>query len=355
MTLDDLHAVIPAGGAGTRLWPLSRAGRPKFLLDLDGSGRTLLQQTWDRLVRVVDPSQIHVVTGPRHADAVREQLPDLAGLFVEPSPRDSMPAIGLAAAVIGHRHPDAVVASFAADHVIDDDERFADAVTQAVATARTGLLTTIGIAPREPSSAFGYIESAERLDVDDAPSARAVLRFVEKPDRATAEEYLRSGSFSWNAGMFVVRTDVLLGHLSRLQPHLHAGLDRIAEAWDGPGRDEELARTWPSLTPIAIDHAVAEPVSLEGGIAVVPADFGWDDVGDYAALRDLLPIADEHVWVDATGLAVAEDGTTIAVVGIHDAVVVRTADALLVTTAAHAQQVKEVPARLRAAGREDLV
>lgn len=354
--LDDLHVIIPAGGAGTRLWPLSRTGRPKFLLDLTGSGRTLLQQTWDRLTQVVPPERVHVVTGPRHAEGVRAQLPDLSSLFVEPSPRDSMPAIGLAAAVVRRRHPDAVVASFAADHVIDDQARFVEAVTQAVHTARAGHVTTIGIAPRSPSTAFGYVESGAPLQVDGAPSARTVVRFVEKPDEARARSYLRAGTFSWNAGMFVTRASVLLDHLAALQPHLNDGLERIAAAWDGPDRDAVLQEVWPTLTPIAIDHAVAEPVSLTGGIATVPGRFGWDDVGDFAALHELgAGSSEDVVWVDADGLARATDGTTIAVVGIPGAVVVRTDDALLVTTLEHAQRVKDVPAALRSAGRDDLV
>jgi mannose-1-phosphate guanylyltransferase len=355
-SLESFHAVIPAGGAGTRLWPLSRASRPKFLLDLTGSGRSLLQETWDRLVTLVPADQIHVVTGPAHASLIQEQLPELTGLFVEPSPRDSMPAIGLAAAVIGRRHHGAIIGSFAADHVISDVDAFGAAVREGVAVAETGLIATLGIEPRGPSTAFGYIEAGELLTVADAPSARAVTQFVEKPDEPTAAHYVRSGSFSWNAGMFVSRADMLLGHLARLQPHLHAGLDRIALAWDSPEGQAELDATWPSLTPIAIDHAIAEPVSLEGGIAVVPGVFGWDDIGDFAALHALRGSSSADVfWVDADGLARAEDGTVIAVVGIRDAVVVRTKDALLVTTLDHAQRVKEVPAALRREGRDDLV
>lgn len=355
-SLESFHAVIPAGGAGTRLWPLSRASRPKFLLDLTGSGRSLLQETWDRLRTLVPADQIHVVTGPTHAPLVQQQLPELTGLFVEPSPRDSMPAIGLAAAVIGRRHAGAIIGSFAADHVITDVDAFGAAVREGVAVAETSLIATIGIEPRGPSTAFGYIEAGERLDVADAPSARAVTQFVEKPVVATAAHYMRSGSFSWNAGMFVARTDMLLGHLARLQPHLHAGLDRIALAWGTPDGQAELESTWPSLTPIAIDHAIAEPVSLEGGIAVVPGVFDWNDIGDFAALHALAQSSSgDVIWVDSHGLARAEDGTTIAVVGIRDVVVVRTDDALLVTTLDQAQQVKDVPALLKRDGRTELL
>ncbi|MFT4188789.1 MAG: mannose-1-phosphate guanylyltransferase [Aeromicrobium sp.] len=349
----DVHAIVPAGGSGTRLWPLSRAARPKFLLDLRGDGRSLLQQTWDRLTPLVGPDRIHVVTGAAHADAVRAQLPALAHLIAEPSPRDSMPAIGLAAAIIARRDAGAVVASFAADHVIADEEAFADTVAQAVAAARAGLVATIGVTPTEPSTAFGYIERGARLDLPGAPRARTVRRFVEKPDTATAADYLATGDFSWNAGMFVVRADVLLDHLARLQPTLHAGVQAIADTWDGPDADAVLAEVWPTLTKIAVDHAVAEPVSLTGAMAVVPGDFGWSDVGDAAAL----PVRhdDSAVLVDADGLVHSTEGLPIAVVGLRDVVVLHTGDALLVADRAQSQRVREVVAELRERGRDDLL
>ncbi len=354
-SLDDFHAIVPAGGSGTRLWPLSRQSRPKFLLDLLGSGRTLLQQTWDRLEPLVGADRVHVVTGISHTGGVREQLPDLSHLVVEPSPRDSMPAIALAAAIIAEREPDAIVGSFAADHVVEDESVFAAAVAQAVAAARTGLLVTIGITPDSPSTAFGYIEGADALAVDDAPDAQAVRRFVEKPDLETARAYVASGDFSWNAGMFVVRASVLLDHLARLQPTLHDGVREIARSWHTPDRDEVLARVWPSLTKIAIDHAIAEPVSLEGGMAVVPGTFGWDDIGDFAALADVgATSTDGTIFVDASGLVISAAGTTVAVVGLEDVVVAHTSDAVLVTTREHSQRVKEVSAALQDLGRADL-
>ena len=354
--LDSFHAVIPAGGAGTRLWPLSRSGHPKFLLDLDGSGRSLLQQTWDRLNDLIPAERIHVVTGAAHADAIRAQLPELTGLFVEPSPRDSMPAIGLAAAVIGANHPGAIIGSFAADHVIDDQVSFAEAIGQAVAVAHTGLVTTIGITPTSPATGFGYIEAGDRLRVAGAGSALAIKSFVEKPDAVTAAQYVASGRYSWNGGMFVTRTDVLLGHLARLQPGLHTGLQRIAAAWGAPDQQTVLDEVWPHLTKIAIDHAIAEPVALEGGMAVVPGAFTWDDIGDFAALQDIGATSSaETIWVDADGLAICEDGTTIAVVGLHDVIVVRTSDAVLVVARDHAQQVKDVVAELKRRSRDDLI
>ncbi|MFT4298428.1 MAG: mannose-1-phosphate guanylyltransferase [Aeromicrobium sp.] len=354
----SFHAIVPAGGAGTRLWPLSRRSRPKFLLDPTGTGEglTLLQQTVDRLIPLSGVHGMHIVTGTAHADAVREQLPGVPHLITEPSPRDSMPAIAVAAAIIAESDPEAIIGSFAADHVIDDAFAFAAAIEQAIAAARTGLLVTVGITPTGPSTAFGYIERGDALGIEGAGDAHAVRRFVEKPDRATAEAYVASGAFSWNAGMFVVRAQVLLDHLARLQPTLHAGVREIARAWDTPERDAVMERVWPSLTKIAIDHAVAEPVSLEGGMAVVPGAFGWNDIGDFAALADLgVASSAEAVFVDADGLVLSARGRTVAVVGLRDVIVVDTPDAILVTTREHAQRVKEIPAALHTRGRDDLV
>jgi mannose-1-phosphate guanylyltransferase len=347
----SFHAIIPAGGSGTRLWPLSRAERPKFLLDVTGSGRSLVQLTWDRLVPLTGPDGITLVCGQAHESAIREQLPDLTHLIAEPSPRDSMPAIGLAAALIVRRDRDAVIGSFAADHLIDDVPKFHAAVDQAITAAREGLIATIGIKPEGPSSAFGYIESGEKL----TSGALAVSRFVEKPDTATAQQYLDHGGFFWNAGMFVTRADVILRHLGRLQPTLHEHLTAIAQAWDSPARASVLAEHWPATTKIAIDHALAEPVSLEGGMAVVPGDFGWSDIGDYLALSEISEPDPDCVFVDADGLVTGDGGQFVAVLGIDDAVVVRTKDAILVTTKARAQDVKQVVATLKSTARTDLL
>ncbi|CAN5332368.1 mannose-1-phosphate guanylyltransferase [soil metagenome] len=363
MAIDSFHAIIPAGGAGTRLWPLSRQAHPKFLLDLTGSGRSLLQQTWDRLVPLAGLNQITLVTGTSHARSVSEQLPALpdANLLVEPSPRDSMAAIGLAAAIIGLRDPDAVIGSFAADHVIGGSEGFARAVGQAVSAAQHGYVCTIGIEPTGPSTAFGYVESGEVLGIEEAPDARRIAQFVEKPDAATARAYLDTGRFRWNAGMFIARADVLLAHLAEQQPDLAAGITEIASAWDSPARAEVLERVWPDLTKIAIDHAIAEPVAAAGRMAVVPGDFAWDDIGDFAALAKLYP--DHEVLGDpalvqmiaSSGFVRTHLDRTITVVGVPDVVVIDTPDAVLVTTKAHVQEVKEAVEAWRSAGRSDLL
>jgi mannose-1-phosphate guanylyltransferase len=360
--IDGFWAVIPAGGAGTRLWPLSRRSSPKFLHDLTGAGRTLLEGTWDRLAPLTG-GRVVVVTGQAHADAVRAQLPDLSSqdVVAEPSPRDSMPAIGLAAAIVERRDPEAVIGSFAADHVIRHVPEFWEAVSEAVTVARTGRIVTIGITPTHPSTAFGYIREGSGLAVDGAPRARAVAEFVEKPDEATAREYLAGGGFWWNAGMFVAKASVLLDTLDRYHHDLAQGLRAIAA---DPTR---LERDWAALEKIAIDHAIAEPAAAAGLVAVVPASFSWDDVGDFASLGTLVGagstpadgltvIGDpgDVVSIDASGVVAARGGRIVAVVGLDDVVVVDTPDALLVVSRDRAQDVKAVVDRLNASGRDDL-
>lgn len=363
----SFHAIVPAGGAGTRLWPLSRAGDPKFLLDLTGSGRTMLQQTWDRLAPLAAGTV--VVTGSRHAAAVATQLPDLPAtdLLVEPSPRDSMAAIGLAAAVLSRRLPadDVVVGSFAADHVVTETAAFATAVRTAVDLARRDLVVAIGIEADHPSTAFGYVELGEEIAVDGG-TAHAVRAFTEKPDAETAADYLQTGRYRWNAGMYVTRASVLLRHLQRFQPTMHTGLLEIAAAWDGPDRDAVLTRVWPGLTRIAIDHAISEPLSREGGVAVVPAALGWSDVGDWRSLAELTPARADGVHVLGDGdlvraidsgdaLVVPAAGRQVVVLGVPGAVVVDTPDALLVSNRERAQDVKRVVDALTADGRTDLL
>ena len=353
--LDRLWAVVPAGGAGTRLWPLSRARSPKFLLDLTGTGRTLIQGTVDRLHPLVG-DRVVVVTGTAHARAVRRQLPSVDRVIAEPSPRDSMAAIGLAAAQLEREDPDALIGSFAADHLITDEEAFAASVREAAQVAAQGWLVTIGIEPTAPATGFGYVRAGEPLPGFD--TACAVSEFVEKPDKERARAYVASGEYRWNAGMFLVRASVLLDLLAEQHRDLADGLRAIA------AEPSTLEAHWPGLTRIAIDHAVAEPAAAAGRVAVVPGRFGWEDVGDFASLAALTApdgdgmriLGDDSLVLtsDSNGFVVPGAGRTVAVVGLDDVVVVDTGDALLVTSYQKAQDVKSIVDELRRLGRTDL-
>ncbi|KZS93389.1 mannose-1-phosphate guanylyltransferase [Sistotremastrum niveocremeum HHB9708] len=362
-------SVVPAGGAGTRLWPLSRQNVPKFFLDLTLKGRSLIQSTWDRLLPLTGPSRLMVVTGRVHSKGVQEQLPDLlhTNLLAEPSPKESMAAIGLAAAVLALRDPEAIIGSFAADHMISGDDAFLSAVSEAVTTAKEGLLVTIGIAPSHPATGFGYIRLGEKLGLEAAPNARKVSQFKEKPDSRTAAAYLATGNYRWNGGMFVVKATTLLEMLSEYCPELHDGLQQIASKWDDPVlREKALDEVWPTLEKIAIDNAVAEPAALAGRVAVIPATFGWDDVGDFGSLADLLPaeanqpriLGDQGLVVTeqvAGGIIVPASGRLIACLGVDDLVIVDSADALLVTTRARSQEVKRLVGKCKDSGWKSLL
>ena len=360
--LDKFFTVIPAGGVGTRLWPLSRAAAPKFLHDLTGSGSTLIRATYDRL-EALSGNNVMVVTGEAHRDAVCRQLPELQDhdLVLESEPKDSGAAIGLAAAILFTRDPATIMGSFAADHVISPDEKFQDAVREAIHTAATGKIVTIGITPTHASTGFGYICKGDALDIAGAPSAHAVVKFVEKPSAEVAGQYLASGEYSWNAGMFVAPVELMLRHLKANEPELYEGLMEIALAWDTPDRVAVKNRVWPTLPKIAIDYAVAEPAADAGDVAVIPADFNWDDVGDFAAIarlssakevNDVKVIGDSaRVFTEgSTGIVVTDTKRVIALVGIQDVVVVDTPDALLITTRAHSQLVKNAVDGLKAKG-----
>lgn len=365
---ERFYSVIPAGGIGSRLWPLSRADAPKFLHDLTGSGKTLLRGTWDRLVPLSGAQRIMVVTGRAHRAAVEEQLPELVdhNVVLESEPKDSTAAIALAAAILEHREPGVIIGSFAADHVISDTRGFKRAVTEAIAAADAGYIATIGITPTEPAIGFGYIRCGARLDVAGAPSAFAVNSFVEKPTFDVAQSYVDDGGYLWNGGMFISRADVLLAELGKSEPELLAGLQELAESWDTPRRGATVDRVWPRLKKIAIDYSVAEPAAAAGRLAVIPGDFDWDDVGDFAAIGKLhsggrtsnLAILGENARVlsDASsGVVVSHSGRLISLIGVEGIVVVDTPDALLVTTTANAQRVKSVVDALKVSGRGDVL
>jgi len=367
--LDRFYSIIPAGGIGSRLWPLSRADAPKFLHDLTGSGSSLLRATWDRLAPISGPDRVMVVTGRAHRAAVEAQIPELsdANIVLESEPKDSTAAIGLAAAILRRREPDVIVGSFAADHVIADVRAFRRAVEQAVAAADAGWIATIGITPTEPAIGFGYIECGDALDIPGAADALMVKHFVEKPDLATAKKYLADEKHLWNASMFFARADVLLARIGESDPELLAGLEELAEAWDDPAqRGPVVDRVWPRLRKIAIDYTVAEPAAAAGRLAVIPGAFDWDDVGDFASIAKLhsggrktdLAILGENarVLADASsGIVVSQTGRIISLIGVRDIVVVDTPDALLVTTSQNAQRVKSVVDALKLSGRSEVL
>jgi mannose-1-phosphate guanylyltransferase len=361
------YAVIPAGGSGTRLWPLSRAGHPKFLHPLTGSSSSLLQATVERLSPLAEPATTYVVTGVAHAAAVARQLPAVpdGNILVEPSPRDSCAAIGLAAAVIAETAPQAVMGSFAADHLVADQAAFTAAVRAAIGGAEQGMLMTVGITPTGPETGFGYVRAGD--PVDGGPVHR-VEEFVEKPPLELAVSYVESGRYFWNASMFIWRVDVFLAELARQQPQLHGGLRRIAAAWHTADRQTVIGEVWPTLPKIAVDYAVMEGAAAAGLVGTVPGDFGWTDVGDFHTLGGVLG-GDQAGNVVLDGgqtprvvlldtertVVVPRSGRLVGAVGVRDLVIVDTDDALLVCPRDRAQDVKKLVDDLKARGESTYV
>ncbi|MFT4039188.1 MAG: sugar phosphate nucleotidyltransferase [Thermomicrobiales bacterium] len=351
-------AIVPAGGSGTRLWPLSRATRPKFLLALTGK-QSLLQQTVERLAPLARPERTLVVCGPAHAAPVARQLPMVpeGNIIVEPAPRGSGPAIALATALIARRDPEAIVGSFAADHEVADPAAFHRAIRTAIAAAQQGWLVTVGLEPTRPETGYGYIERADDIVAETGHGvAYRSLRFVEKPDLATAEAYIAAGRSLWNASMFVWRASALLEEVQRLQPDLHAAVARIVAAWGSPEQERVTAQEWAGLAESTIDQGILEHAER---VAVVPASMGWSDVGDWNNLGDLIAQDDSGNRVrgdlvqEASRNCVvwSETDRLVALVGLSNVAIVDTPDALLVVNREHAQEVRRIVEQLKNAER----
>jgi mannose-1-phosphate guanylyltransferase len=359
--IDHFWGVIPAGGSGTRLWPLSRSARPKFLLPLLGE-QSLLQQTFARIRKLAPPERILVVCGPAHAAAVTRQLPEIpeANVIIEPSPAGTGPALALASALIQRQDRRAVMGSFAADHDVTDVDAFCDAVRTAVAASQVGDLVTIGLTPTRPETGYGYIERTDDIRINrPTGTAYRAARFVEKPDLERAKEYVESGNFLWNASMFIWRVDSLASELRRLQPEILDGVQKIAAAWESRDQERVTAQIWATLPNVTIDQGLME---LASRVAVVPAEMGWSDVGDWHGLGELISqdelgnsVRGDMMQIDTTNSVVwSESGRVIATIGIDNIVVVDTEDALLVVDRSRAQEVRKVVDHLKEAMRSRL-
>ncbi|MCM8746038.1 mannose-1-phosphate guanylyltransferase [Thermomicrobium sp. CFH 73360] len=356
-----MWAVIPAGGSGTRLWPASRRNRPKFLLPLPGP-QSMLQATWERLRPLVAPQHCFVVTGATHAAAVREQLCELPAerVIAEPVPRGTGPAIGLAAFLVARHAPQALMGSFAADHFVAEPEAFRRAVRAGLRAASEGYLVTIGVPARYPETGYGYIRIGEPLFTAEDLTVHRVSQFKEKPDRKTAEAYVRSGEYCWNASMFLWRVDVFLEALRELLPDVHAPLAAIAACWGTPEGQRCLEELWPTVPEVTIDHGIMERASE---VAVVPAEFGWADLGDWHGLAELLAddaddsvvLGCEHLGLDTRATLIYGGRRLVVTLGVEDLVVVDTDDVLLVAHRSRAQEVREIVRQLEQLGRHDLL
>ncbi len=357
-----MYAVILAGGVGTRLWPRSRQSRPKQFADITGGGRTMIQATVDRLAGLVEPTQTLVVTGEQYAALTAEQLPEMPqkNIIVEPSGRNTGPAIGLACVHLLQRDPNAVLAVLPADHVILDSAAFRAALKRAFEVAKDGYLVTLGIEPDSPHTGYGYIQRADALDAGDGLPVYTVQRFAEKPNRATAEAFLVEGGYYWNGGIFIFRADVMLAEMARQLPEMHTNLREIANGLGRPDAGTRMDHAWARMPSVSIDYGVMEGAAK---VAMVPLQAGWNDVGSWDALQSVMP-ADEFgnfvaqgqtLSLGSSGNIVYSGKEIIALIGVNDLVVVEMPDALLVGHKQQMQKVKDVVEQLRNRGKEHLL
>ncbi len=358
-----MYAVILAGGVGTRLWPRSRQSTPKQFADITGSGRTMIQATVARLEGLVSAEDTFVITGKRYAGLCSMQLGDLpeANVLVEPTGRNTAPAIALACAHLQRRDPKEVVAILPADHLIQDSAGFQRALRQAERCAREGFLAVLGIEPTKAHTGYGYIQREDgHLPLDGDLPTFAVSRFLEKPDQATAEQFLADGRYYWNGGIFVSRVERLLAEYERQMPELYNGMNRIAAALGTNEQESVLADVWPTMPDISIDYGLMEGAKK---VAVVPMQVGWNDLGSWDALESVVaqdeagnyPVDGEILPMNSKGNIVAADKRLVALIDVHDLIVIDAGDALLIGKKESIQQVKQVVAELQAADRSELL
>jgi mannose-1-phosphate guanylyltransferase/mannose-6-phosphate isomerase len=347
-----MYAVIMAGGSGTRFWPLSRETFPKQLLKI-GSDDTLIQLTVDRVLPLIRREHLFIVTNQGLADEIRSQLTARFGgawdrnLILEPSAKNTAPALGLAALHVSRIDPDGIMVVLAADHAIRDVGAFHACLRTAARAAEQDRLVTLGIKPNRPETGYGYIKAGG----GDAEGVLRVERFVEKPDLKTAQGYLASGQYYWNSGMFVWKTRTFLQEIERHMPELHAGIEEV-RASIGSGREAEVVRDLFSRLPsVSVDYGIMEKTDRA---AVVPADIGWSDVGSWTALEEVTDkdasgniISGNVVDIDSRDSVVYADQRLVATIGLRDTIVVDTPDATLVCSRDRAQDVKKVVDELK--------
>ena len=354
-----MYAVIMAGGKGTRFWPLSREKRPKHLLNMTGE-KSIIQYTVDRISPLVAQDRILIVTGASHADQIREQLPQIPSenILVEPVGRNTAPCIGLAAMHIRKKEPDAVMCVLPADHLIQDTEPFLASLIAARDMAeKRACLVTIGVRPRWAETGYGYMERGQTADTIGDTKIYQVKSFREKPDRATAESFLKSGKFFWNSGIFVWKVSTLLDTIENLLPDLHEGLCAIGESIRTDREMRALSEVYRRIEPVSIDYGVMEKAS---DVVMLEGDFGWNDIGSWDALWDVLGkdakgnVARGRVLRSGTSnCLVHSPDKMVALVGVKDLLVVETDDALLVCRRGASQDVRKVVEHLEKKGMKE--
>ncbi|MBN2118745.1 MAG: NTP transferase domain-containing protein [Anaerolineales bacterium] len=354
--MEHTYAVIMAGGGGTRLWPVSRKQTPKQLLPLLGR-ETLFQGTIARLEKLFPPERILVVTVAEQAREMQKQAPTIPveNYLIEPAPRGTASVVGLAAAVLRKRDPQAMMAIQTSDHYIRNHDLFHYLISAAFEVAQNGFLVTLGISPTYPAIGYGYIQQGEPLDGNYRYPVYAVKSFKEKPDERTAQQMLRSGDHSWNSGMFVWSADTIMSEIERQMPELCKAVNKIAAAWGTPEQNNVLQSYWYDLRSQTIDYGVMERAEK---VAVLPASgLGWSDVGSWDSLFDvLLPDMNGNVATNGQHLALdtnntlvytSDDERLVVTIGLDDMVIVDAGDVLMICKVDQSQKVRDVVEHLK--------
>ncbi len=363
--------VILAGGSGTRFWPRSRRARAKQVLALDGE-RTMIQQTVDRLMPLAEVENFWVITNQLLNTVIAEQLPTVPSghILSEPAARNTAPAAGLAAFLLERESPETVIGIFPADAVVRDTARFEQVISDGIRIAAAGEnIVVLSVPPTRAETGYGYIETGAAANPGGV-NASCVRRFTEKPERERAESFLAAGNYGWNSGIFLWSARTLANAIREHCPAMVPLLERIAVAHGTAGFDEVFAEVYPQCENISIDYAVLEPRSAKGegasGIYCLPGDFGWNDLGSWHALHEhklsaqdctgqgnVVEAADSIV-MEAYSNYVFAPGKTVALVGVHDLVVVETDDAILITTRERSQDIGRIVKALKDDGRDEL-
>ena len=356
---EHYYALIMAGGIGTRLWPLSRQSRPKQVLPLV-SDRSMFQVAVDRVQPLFDADHIFVVVGEDQVELLKAQqtgIPD-QNFVIEPMGRGTAPAIGLSAITLRKRDPQASMAVLTADHFIGDEAGFRDVLAAAREVADHDYLVTLGITPSFPSTGYGYIERGNLLMTVGGLVAYQARAFHEKPDLVTAKRFVVDGRHSWNSGMFVWKVAAFLTEMSHTMPAFYQQLMHVDQTLDTPEARSVLAEVWPQVKTQTVDYGVMEKARR---VAVIPADFAWNDVGSWATLLELLPNDVNgnvsrhatHLSLDTSNTLVYGQERLIATIGLHDMLVIDTGDALLVCPKDRAQDVRQLVNLLKREGKDE--
>ena len=354
-------ALIMAGGRGERFWPRSRMNLPKQFLNLTDSDRTMIQSTVDRILKLADPADIFIATNEAYRTLVQEQLPEIPpeNILCEPTARNTAPCIGWGAAAVRKRYGDAMMLVLPSDHQVMQPHLFRSVLRNAMQVAEeTDALVTLGISPTAPDTGYGYIQYDPETPSGFSGTFR-VQRFVEKPDLDTARKYLASGEYLWNSGMFIWKASSILREMEEHLPENYALLTEIEQAIGGPEEREVLKAKFSQMRSISIDYGVMERAR---NVYVLPASFGWDDVGSWLALERMNAADDQGnvirgdvVKVGSSRCIVQGGEKIIAMVGLEDTIIVDTKDALLVCAKDSAGEIKKVLEVLRAVNRTELL